>query len=267
MLANIAGLNLPARLVARREGQATPLETLHQHQLPGAGNHDIGPVGLGDRPASGVERVLKQLVGDKLIVLPDRAFRVHERPKWRGDVVAGDVVIETVADFRNTDRRIMLDKVARTGDPVDDQGIATILDRVKMIQEAGIRRAVWIVGIAGDIHLRREPVLVLLGKIVDLQLTGDHLNDQQAVGDVPDRIRITFGMGDLHARLVEILHRPLLARRLEVLLLHLLAVRQTPHPGALDSAILDWFVSSVPGALEVIVGHLRCLGQHALQAG
>ncbi len=51
MLADVAHLNAPFRIVIRGIGQAAALEALHQHEPQLAANQYVSPVWLGDRAA------------------------------------------------------------------------------------------------------------------------------------------------------------------------------------------------------------------------
>ena len=65
MLADVAGLDLPVYRVIRRIGQAAALEALQEDPLVGSRDFDVGPVGLGDRVAGGVEGVQEEPVFDE----------------------------------------------------------------------------------------------------------------------------------------------------------------------------------------------------------
>lgn len=91
---NVASFDLETCFISRGIGEAAPFEALDQHRRNSASHLDVGEIWLGNRSASGIERVGEELVLDILAALIDHATSVHEIPERAGNIVACDVVIE-----------------------------------------------------------------------------------------------------------------------------------------------------------------------------
>src|SRR5690606_36251797 len=73
----------------------------------------------------------------------------------------------------------------------------------------GVAAGGWVVAVAGDVGLGGAAWLERA--VAHLHVAGDQLDDQQAIGDVPDAVGVGARVGDLHASLVEVLHAALAA--------------------------------------------------------
>src|SRR5205823_5812828 len=94
-------------------------------------------------------------------------------------------------------------------------------------RRVGIGRAV-----VADHRVGVVRAYVLVTRVAGLYPAGDHLYDQQAVGDVPGVVRVAVRVRDLHARLIPVLHRAHPAGAFGIRLVALLDRVRPPGPGA-----------------------------------
>jgi hypothetical protein len=116
------------------------------------------------------------------------------------------------------------------------------------------------VGVTGNID--RGRFALTEASVTHLHPAGDELDDQQPIGDVPDRGAVAVRIGDLHACFVEVLDGALAAGRLGIRLGKLAGEGvRPPHPGAADLARGDRLVGAFPDAAEKGIGRIfsRCL--------
>src|SRR5690606_23824356 len=134
----------------------------------------------------------------------------------RGDRVVRHLINVADGDVLAGQRWIVPD-LARAVERLSDDRAERQRRGVEQRREAGVHRAVGVVEVARGVDVGR---LAILEAVVPyLHAPGYQLDDQQAVGDVPDAILVRAGVGDLHAALVIILHQSQAARSFHVALL------------------------------------------------
>ncbi|RIK45461.1 MAG: hypothetical protein DCC58_06335 [Chloroflexi bacterium] len=133
--------------------------------------------------------------------------------------------------------------------PLGDESAVGQGRQVAQGGEGSVSGAVGVVGISSDVHLRR--VMLLEQGVAKLQPAGHQFNNQQAIGDEEQVVRVAGGVVQLHAALVEVLHEARAAGSLGIWLDDRWGVRaRPPDPGAGDRAARHRRIGPPPGALE-----------------